>query len=135
MTSVEIPTSVAAALPNLSVFDITNDVSRAVKASGCEAGLAYVAAASPSAVVRVTERESGFFHDFEAMLVDGEYDLDDLLLDGHTIVGLTAGASTPEELVQGLLSELAEGGYTEVEEVTVAREDVSFRLPREVIAS
>ena len=68
MTSVEIPASVAAALPNLSVFDITNDVSRAVESSGREGGLAYVSAASPSAVVRVTERESGFFHDFEAML-------------------------------------------------------------------
>ena len=68
MTSVEIPTSVAAALPTLSVFDITNDVSRAIASSGHEAGLAYVAATSPLAVVRVTERESGFFHDFEAML-------------------------------------------------------------------
>ena len=68
MTSVEIPASVAAALPSLSVFDITNDVSRSVESSGCDAGLAYVAANSPSAVVRVTERESGFFHDFEAML-------------------------------------------------------------------
>jgi thiamine phosphate synthase YjbQ (UPF0047 family) len=68
MTSVEIPASVAAALPTLSVFDITNEVSRAVASSGRDAGLAYVAASSPSAVVRVTERESGFFHDFEAML-------------------------------------------------------------------
>ena len=68
MTSVEIPSSVAAALPTLSVFDITNDVARSVQASGCDAGLAYVAAASPVAVIRVTERESGFFHDFEAML-------------------------------------------------------------------
>jgi len=68
LTSIEVPASVAAALPNLSVFDITNDVSRAVEGSGREAGLAYVAASSPSAVVRVTERESGFFHDFEAML-------------------------------------------------------------------
>jgi 4-hydroxy-3-methylbut-2-enyl diphosphate reductase len=70
----------------------------------------------------------------EATLVDGESELDDRLLDGHEIVGLTAGASTPEELVQQLLSELAERGYGEVEEVTVAREDVSFRLPREVVA-
>ena len=68
MTSVEIPSSVAAALPTLSVFDITNDVSRSVEASDHDAGLAYVAAASPVAVIRVTERESGFFHDFEAML-------------------------------------------------------------------
>lgn len=68
MTSVEIPSSVAAALPTLSVFDITNDVARSVQASGHDAGLAYVAASSPVAVIRVTERESGFFHDFEAML-------------------------------------------------------------------
>jgi thiamine phosphate synthase YjbQ (UPF0047 family) len=68
VTSVELPASVAAALPTLSVFDITNEVSRAVETSGHDAGLAYVSAASPSAVVRVTERESGFFHDFEAML-------------------------------------------------------------------
>jgi hypothetical protein len=68
MTSVEIPSSVAAALPTLSVFDITNDVSRAIEGSEHDSGLAYVAATSPLAVVRVTERESGFFHDFEAML-------------------------------------------------------------------
>ena len=68
MTSVELPRSVAAALPTLSVFDVTNDVSKAISASGHEAGLAYVAAQSPLAVVRVTEREAGFFHDFEAML-------------------------------------------------------------------
>lgn len=68
MSSVEIPLSVAAALPNLSVFDITNEVSRAVEASEYDAGIAYVGAASPTAVVRVTEREAGFFHDFEAML-------------------------------------------------------------------
>ncbi len=68
MTSVEIPSSVAAALPTLSVFDITNDVSRAIERSEHDSGLAYVAASSTLAVVRVTERESGFFHDFEAML-------------------------------------------------------------------
>jgi len=68
----------------------------------------------------------------EATLVDGESRLDPELLAGHSTVGLTAGASTPEELVQAVLRELAELGYDEVEEVTVAREDVRFRLPREV---
>jgi thiamine phosphate synthase YjbQ (UPF0047 family) len=68
VTSVEIPTSVAAALPSLAVFDITNEVARSVRASGQDAGIAYVAASSPGAVVRVTEREAGFFCDFEAML-------------------------------------------------------------------
>jgi 4-hydroxy-3-methylbut-2-enyl diphosphate reductase len=70
----------------------------------------------------------------EATLVDGESALDRRLLDGHRIVGLTAGASTPDGLVQAVLGELAERGYEDVEEVTVAREDVHFRLPREVCA-
>ncbi|TMK65286.1 MAG: 4-hydroxy-3-methylbut-2-enyl diphosphate reductase [Actinobacteria bacterium] len=68
----------------------------------------------------------------EAALVDGESELDLELLDGHATIGLTAGASTPEELVQAVLAQLAERGYGDVEEVTVAREDVQFRLPREV---
>jgi 4-hydroxy-3-methylbut-2-enyl diphosphate reductase len=69
-----------------------------------------------------------------ATLIDGESPLAPDLLDGHEIVGLTAGASTPEGLVQAVLATLAERGYDEVEEVTVAREDVHFRLPREVYA-
>jgi len=70
----------------------------------------------------------------EAWLVDGETRLEDASVQGHAVVGLTAGASTPEELVQRVLDELAERGLGEVEEVTVAREDVRFRLPKEVVA-
>jgi len=67
-----------------------------------------------------------------ATLIDGESDLDPDLLDGHRTIGLTAGASTPEQLVQATVSRLAAAGYTQLEEITVAREDVKFRLPREV---
>jgi 4-hydroxy-3-methylbut-2-enyl diphosphate reductase len=72
--------------------------------------------------------------DVEATLIDGESPLDQDLLNGHEIIGLTAGASTPEALVQAVLATLAKSGYGEVEDVTVAREDVHFRLPREVYA-
>jgi thiamine phosphate synthase YjbQ (UPF0047 family) len=69
VTSVEIPTSVAAALPTLAVFDITNEVSRDVrKAAGIGSGLAYVTPAAATSLIRVTERESGFFCDFEETL-------------------------------------------------------------------
>jgi len=68
----------------------------------------------------------------EATLIDGESPLDPVLLDGHETVGLTAGASTPEELVRATAASLAENGYGLPEELTVAREDVHFRLPREV---
>ncbi len=68
MTSVEIPSSVAAALPTLAVFDITNEISRDVRKAGLGSGLAYVTPEAETALIRVTERESGFFCDFEDML-------------------------------------------------------------------
>jgi 4-hydroxy-3-methylbut-2-en-1-yl diphosphate reductase len=71
----------------------------------------------------------------EAELIDGESDLGNDLLAEHEVVGLTAGASTPEELVERTIRQLAGHGYEEVVEVTVAREDVHFRLPREVTSA
>ena len=71
-------------------------------------------------------------HGAAATLIDGERELDHGLLDGHGTVGLTAGASTPEELVQAVVAQLAAAGYGELVEIEVAREDVHFRLPREV---
>ena len=67
----------------------------------------------------------------EAELIDGESELPGGVA-GHQVIGLTAGASTPEQLVEATISRLAARGYGEVEEITVAREDVHFRLPREV---
>jgi len=71
----------------------------------------------------------------EAMLIDGESGIEPDLLSGHETVGLTAGASTPEELVALVLRSLASLGYDDYEEVEVAREAVHFRLPREVAAT
>jgi thiamine phosphate synthase YjbQ (UPF0047 family) len=68
MTSVGVPHSVAAALPTLSVFDITNELSRDVAGASVGQGIAYVTAGVPSSLVRVSERESGFFCDIEALL-------------------------------------------------------------------
>ena len=67
MTSVEIPVSIAAALPNLTVLDITNDVRREVASMG-GSGIAYVSPNGVPSVVRVQERETGFFSDLECML-------------------------------------------------------------------
>jgi 4-hydroxy-3-methylbut-2-enyl diphosphate reductase len=68
----------------------------------------------------------------EAMLIDGESPVDPAVLAGHETVGVTAGASTPEELVKLVASRLEDIGYDAPSEITVAREDVHFRLPREV---
>jgi 4-hydroxy-3-methylbut-2-enyl diphosphate reductase len=74
-------------------------------------------------------------HGAHAALIDGESELDPPLVQGHRTIGLTAGASTPEELVQAVVERLARAGFEDVQEVEVAREDVHFRLPREVVAA
>jgi thiamine phosphate synthase YjbQ (UPF0047 family) len=68
MTSIEIPVSIAAALPSLSVMDITNDVSREVAAADVKDGIAFLHADSPHTIIRVQERETGFFEDLEVLL-------------------------------------------------------------------
>jgi 4-hydroxy-3-methylbut-2-enyl diphosphate reductase len=83
-----------------------------------------------SRLVEVAEREGA-----TALLIDGESGLDPELLEGHETVGVTAGASTPEELVALVLRGLASFGYDELGELEVARENVSFRLPREVTST
>ena len=68
MTSVEVPYSIAAALPSLSVMDITNDVAKAVSHDGRPDGIAYVHGVPAASVVRIQERETGFFEDVESLL-------------------------------------------------------------------
>lgn len=67
MTSVEIPLSIAAALPNLTVLDITNDVQREVAAGG-GSGIAFVSPNGDPSLIRVQERETGLFSDLECLL-------------------------------------------------------------------
>jgi thiamine phosphate synthase YjbQ (UPF0047 family) len=68
MTSIEVPYSIAAALPTLSVMDITNDVAQSIARSDCREGIAYVSATDGLSLVRVQERETGFFEDLECLL-------------------------------------------------------------------
>jgi 4-hydroxy-3-methylbut-2-enyl diphosphate reductase len=65
-------------------------------------------------------------------LVDYASEIRDEWLDGATTVGLTSGASVPEELVMQVLDHLAERGFGEVAEVTTAQETLTFSLPQEL---
>jgi thiamine phosphate synthase YjbQ (UPF0047 family) len=68
MTSVEVPYSIASALPSLTVLDITNEIRRELRDSGYSSGIAYVSPLDEVGLVRVQERESGFFTDLEELL-------------------------------------------------------------------
>jgi 4-hydroxy-3-methylbut-2-enyl diphosphate reductase len=67
-----------------------------------------------------------------AYLIDDETDLEPPWLEGHEVVGLTAGASSPDLLVDRVANRLAELGYSERQEVELTREDVYFRLPAQL---
>jgi 4-hydroxy-3-methylbut-2-en-1-yl diphosphate reductase len=67
-----------------------------------------------------------------AYLVDDAGEVDDSWLDGVGTVGVTSGASVPEELVTGVLEKLAALGFGDVEEVEAVKERMSFQLPREL---
>ncbi len=69
-----------------------------------------------------------------AYLVDNAAELDPGWLDGVTTVGVTSGASVPEELVAEVLAKLAEHGFGSVEEVEAVEETMAFALPRELRA-
>jgi len=67
-----------------------------------------------------------------AYLIDGAADLRREWLDGRHCIGLTAGASAPEVLVQEVVKKLGEWGVERPRELDGQREHVVFALPREL---
>ena len=67
--------------------------------------------------------------------VDFANQVDESWFEGVSTVGVTSGASVPENLVQDVLNLLAEYGYGDVEEVVTAEEDIIFSLPKEIRAT
>jgi 4-hydroxy-3-methylbut-2-enyl diphosphate reductase len=66
----------------------------------------------------------------DAHLIDDARGIDWSWFEGVTTVGLTAGASAPEDLVQGVIDAIATRYDVTVDELVEARETVTFKLPR-----
>ncbi len=77
-------------------------------------------------------KEIGEESDVPSYLIDDVAALDPVWLQGKRSVGVTAGASAPEELIQELIEELHSHHDGEVEILTGIEESVSFKLPREL---
>jgi 4-hydroxy-3-methylbut-2-enyl diphosphate reductase len=67
-----------------------------------------------------------------AYLIDGAEDIRDEWLAGAASIGVTAGASAPESLVQGVIEQLKARGGRQVEELSGIHESMEFALPREL---
>ena len=68
----------------------------------------------------------------EAHLIDGADDIQREWLAGKSRVGVTAGASAPEGLVQGVVARVREWGAVNVRELNGEPENVTFALPKEL---
>ncbi|MBL8771061.1 MAG: 4-hydroxy-3-methylbut-2-enyl diphosphate reductase [Phenylobacterium sp.] len=109
----------------------TTNRQEAVKAIAARSEvLLVIGSANSSNSVRLAEvgRRAGA----RAYLIDDASALDLAWLDGVRTVGVTAGASAPEVLVQGVIDRLAGAFEVSLEEAAAARETVTFKLPRAV---
>jgi len=112
----------------------TSNRQDAVKALARDAQLVLVIGASNSSnSVRLAEvaLRAGAK---DAHLIESADDLDWAWLDGVSTVGVTAGASAPEDLVEALIATLSARFDARVEEVRVTDEDVVFKLPRVLVS-
>ncbi|MTD47024.1 4-hydroxy-3-methylbut-2-enyl diphosphate reductase [Conexibacter sp. W3-3-2] len=71
-------------------------------------------------------------HGAASYLIDNESEVDEAWLDGPRTVGISSGASAPEELVQRLVAFFRSHGVQDVSEFEVMQEDVRFMLPKPI---
>src|SRR5579864_4294850 len=118
--------------PSDDICYATQNRQAAVKVIADQADLVIVVG-SPNSSNSVRLVEVALDHGAPAAyLVDDAGEVDERWLDGVSTVGVTSGASVPEELVTAVLGKLASCGFDTVEEVEAVKEDMTFALPREL---
>jgi 4-hydroxy-3-methylbut-2-en-1-yl diphosphate reductase len=118
--------------PSDDICYATQNRQAAVKQIAAESDLVIVVGSQNSSnSVRLVEvaRDAGAD---AAYLVDDADAIQPAWLQGLGTVGVTSGASVPEDLVSGVLERLAESGFDHVEEVEAVDEQMFFALPREL---
>lgn len=78
-------------------------------------------------------REVASKRGISSFLINNEKEIDPEWLESVQTIGLTAGASTPEAIVQRCIERLIELGVTEVENIVYTQEDVVFQLPKPIV--
>ena len=131
----DIITSLKIRFPNIQgpkISDIcyaTQNRQDAVKLLASEVDLVLVVG-SPTSSNSNRLREVAEKYGAEAYLIDGAEDLDPIWLQKHSRIGVTAGASAPESLVQKLLTAIKGLGASSVRILPGAKEHVRFPLPK-----
>lgn len=118
--------------PSDDICYATQNRQVAVKEMAAQSQLVIVVGSTNSSnSVRLVEVAKEHGADY-AYLVDYAEHIDPAWLEGVTTVGVTSGASVPDELVQEVLAWLADRGFGEAEEVESVPESMRFSLPKEL---
>lgn len=118
--------------PSDDICYATQNRQIAIKKVGAQSDLVIVVgSANSSNTVRLVEVALQAGAD-AAYRVDFASEIRDEWFDGVETVGVSSGASVPEELVDDVLLDLARRGYGDVNLVQTAEEDVQFSLPAEL---
>ena len=118
--------------PSDDICYATQNRQVAIKKVGAESDLVIVVgSANSSNTVRLVEvaLDAGAK---AAYRVDFASEIDEAWFEGVSTVGVSSGASVPEELVSEVLDYLDEKGFGNVSTVTTAEEDIQFSLPKEL---
>lgn len=118
--------------PSDDICYATQNRQVAIKKVGAESDLVIVVgSANSSNTVRLVEvaLDAGAK---AAYRVDFASEIEDIWFEGVKTVGVSSGASVPEELVDEVLEDLARRGFGDVRTITTAEEDIQFSLPKEL---
>ena len=118
--------------PSDDICYATQNRQVAIKKVGAQSDLVIVVgSANSSNTVRLVEvaLDAGAK---AAYRVDFASEIQEEWFEGVSTVGVSSGASVPEELVEEVLEYLARRGFGDVETVTTAEEDIQFSLPKEL---
>jgi len=118
--------------PSDDICYATQNRQQAVKQIAPESDLVLVVGSRNSSnSVRLVEVALEFGA-VSSYLIDYASEIEPDWLDGVATVGVTSGASVPEELVDGVLDRLAQSGYDDVRTVSTVEERITFSLPQQL---
>jgi len=119
-------------IPSSSICYATTNRQMALREIAKEADLVLVVG-DPRSSNSNRLREVAEKRGVKAFLINGEGEIRSEWLDGVKTIAMTAGASTPEPVVQQCIRKLQQLGVTAIEEIVYKEEDVFFQLPKQVL--
>jgi len=121
-------------LPSASICYATTNRQLALN-EVCDACDVVLVAGDPMSSNSNRLREIASKQGIASYLINADHEIDPVWFEGVKTIGLTAGASTPEDVVQSIIDRLCALGVTEKEEVVFTEENVFFQLPKQVLTS